>query len=120
MFVEPVVGVENEVGGRILEVGNVSLEPGQRSGPGLELVVDGLVGAGELDEPVAFDGDLLGGGLLGLADLLVDPAQGAPCPVGLVLVVDDLIGGPAGQGWVKICPSAGSVSGFSLRQAAMT
>jgi hypothetical protein len=41
-------------------------------------------------------------------DLLVDAPQGPPGPVGLVLVVDDLVAAPvrrpAGHGWVKMCP----------------
>ena len=36
-------------------------------------------------------GVLPGDGLLGLGDLLVDPAQRPPGPVGPVLVVDDLV-----------------------------
>lgn len=73
------------------EVGGVALPPGQRPRLGLQGPVHRLVGANEFDEPVAFDRHLPGDGLLGLADLLVDAVQGAPRPVGRVLVVDDLV-----------------------------
>ena len=42
-------------------------EVGQRSGFGLQFGVDGVGIAGELDEPVALDGNLPGDGFLGLA-----------------------------------------------------
>jgi hypothetical protein len=42
------------------QVGEVALEPGQVTGSGLELAVDALDGAVELDEPVPLDGGELG------------------------------------------------------------
>jgi hypothetical protein len=59
--------------------------------------VDRLVGAHPADEPVALDRHLPRDRALGLGDLLVDPAQRAPGPVGLVLVVDDLVAAFVGR-----------------------
>jgi hypothetical protein len=86
-LVEPVVGADHELRARARSVGDVALPPGQRSDLGLQGAVHGLVGAGEGDEPVALDRHLPGHRLLGLSDLLVDPAQRAPTPIMLVLVV---------------------------------
>ena len=52
---------------------------------------------GSADEPVAFHRDLAGHGLLGLADLLIDAAQGAAVPVVPVLVVNDLVAAAAAR-----------------------
>jgi len=52
---ELVVGADQELRGRVVDVGDVALEPGQSAGFGLELAVDGLGRAGQGDEPVAFD-----------------------------------------------------------------
>ena len=79
--------------GQEVKVGDVALDPGQGPGLGFELAVDALHGAVEGDEPVPLDRGQPGDGLRGLGDLLVGAAQGAPCPVGLVLVVDDLVTG---------------------------
>jgi hypothetical protein len=87
----PLVGADHELRGRVGQVGDVALDPGQRAGLGFQGAVDGFVGADERDEPVALDRYLPGHRLLGLGDLLVDPAQRAPRPIGLVLVVDDLV-----------------------------
>jgi hypothetical protein len=58
--------------------------PGQAPRLCLQLAVDALGRAVEGDEPLALDGGQPGDGLGGLCDLLVDAAQGAPGPVGLV------------------------------------
>ena len=79
------------------QVGDVALQPGQRPGFVLEVAVDGAGAAGQPDEPVALDRGLPGDGFLGLGDLLVDAAQRAPGPVGLVLVVDDLVAAAAAR-----------------------
>ena len=50
-----VIGVDDELGGLAGEVGGVALPAGQGAVLGLQLAVDGLGGAGELDEPVALD-----------------------------------------------------------------
>jgi hypothetical protein len=55
------------------------------------LPVEARGGAGQLDEAVAFDGGLARHRVGGLGHLLVDAAQGAPGPVGLVLVEDRLV-----------------------------
>src|SRR6185437_4987884 len=97
---ELVVAPDHEVrrdGGSVgtgLQVGDVALEPGQVPGLGLELAVDAPGGAVELDEPIALDRGQPGDGLGRLGNLLVDPAQRAPGPVGLVAVVDDLVTAP--------------------------
>ena len=94
---EPVVGADHEVRGdrRAVragrEVGDVALDPGQVPGLRLQLAVDALGRAVEGDEPVPLDRGQPGDGFGGLGDLLVDPAQRPPGPVGLVLVVDDLV-----------------------------
>ena len=115
------VGVDHELGGDVREVGDVAFEAGKGACLGFQGPVDTLGGAGELDEPVAFDRGLAGDGLLGLGDLFVDAVQGAPSPVRPVLVVDDLVAalvlGPAGQGWVKMCQSGICSSGCSWRHA---
>lgn len=117
------VGADHELRRRIGDVGDVALQSGQPTGPGLEVAVDSLGGAGELDEPVSLDRHLAGDGFLGLADLLVDAAQRAPCPISLVLVVDDLVttlvGGPGRPRLGKICPS-GMSWWCVLRQSATT
>jgi hypothetical protein len=86
-----VVGVDHELRGWVVDVGDVGLEASHAAGLGLQLAVDRLLCVDELDEPVALDRLLTGDGLLGLGDLLIDPAQGAAGSVGLVLVVDDLV-----------------------------
>jgi hypothetical protein len=67
-----VVGGDHELRARAGQVGDVALDPGQRPRLGLQGAVDGLVGADELDEAVAFDRHLPGHCALGLGDLLVD------------------------------------------------
>ena len=57
--------------------------------------VDATGPAGLLDEPVPPDRRGPGDGFLGLGDLLADAAQSPPRPVGLVLVVDDLVAAAA-------------------------
>jgi hypothetical protein len=52
---QPVVGADHELRARVRQVGDAALPPGQRAGLGLQGAVDRLVGAHELDEPVAFD-----------------------------------------------------------------
>ena len=49
-------------------------------GPGLvlEFAVDRMLAACQGDEPVPLDRDEPGDGFLGLGDLLIDAAQGAP------------------------------------------
>lgn len=115
------VGVDHELGGDVREVGDVAFEAGKGACLGFQGPVDTLGGAGELDEPVAFDRGLAGDGLLGLGDLFVDAVQGAPSPVRPVLVVDDLVAalilGAGRQGWVKMCPSGICSSGCSWRHA---
>ena len=59
--------------------------------------VDGVGAAGQGDEPVALDRSLACDGFLGPGDLLVDAAQRAAGPVGLVLVVDDLVAAAAAR-----------------------
>jgi hypothetical protein len=94
---QPVVGVDHKLGshggavGAGGEVGDVSLQTGQ--GPRLSFkgAVHGPGAAGELDEPVALNRGLTRNGFLGLGDLFVDAAQGAPGPIVPVLVVDDLV-----------------------------
>ena len=97
MFQSSVVAADHEVrgdrgavgaGG---EVGDVALQPGQVPGLRLELAVDALDRAVEGDEPVPLDRGQPGDGLGGLGDLLVDPAQRPPGPVGPELVVDHLV-----------------------------
>ena len=68
-------------GGLVDEVGGVALPAGQGAGLGLQVAVDGLGRAGELDEAVAFDRGLSVDGLLGFGDLFIDPAQGASGPI---------------------------------------
>jgi hypothetical protein len=63
---EPVAGVDDKLGGRV-EIGDVALEAGQTSGLGLQLPVDTLGRAGQLDEPVAFDRALPATALAALA-----------------------------------------------------
>ncbi len=70
------------------EVGDVALQTGKGPRPHLQGPVHGA------DEPVELDGYFPGDGFLGLGDLLVDAAQGAPGTVVAVLVVDDLVGRP--------------------------
>jgi hypothetical protein len=48
-----------------------------------------------VEQPVPLDRGVPGKGPLGLADLLIDAAQRAAGPVGLVLVVDDLVAAAA-------------------------
>ena len=48
-----VVGVDDELSGLAGEIGGVALPAGQGTVLGLQLAVDGLGRAGELDEPVA-------------------------------------------------------------------
>jgi hypothetical protein len=86
-----VVGADHEFRRRVVDVGDVGLEPGQPPGLGLQVTVDGPLATGESDEPVAFDRPLAGDDLLGLGDLLVDAAQSPTGPVGRVLVVDDVV-----------------------------
>src|SRR5262249_21380904 len=62
------------------QVGDVALQPGQVPRLGFQLPVDGGGAGGELDEPIALEGHLPGDGFLGLGDLLIDAAQGAPRP----------------------------------------
>ena len=63
-------------------------------GPGGDRAVDGVP---DLSAPTrrmnrfALDRHLPRDRALGLADLLIDPTQRAPSPIGLVLVVDDLV-----------------------------
>ena len=95
------VGADHELGGDRgavgagPQVGDVALQPGQGPGLVLQFAVDGAGAAGQLDEPVPLHRGLPGDGLLGLGDLLVDAAQRAAGPVGLVLVVDDLVAAAA-------------------------
>ena len=91
-----VVGVDDELRGLAGQVGGVALPSGQGTVLGLQLAVDGLGRAGQLDEPVAFDRGVTVDGPFGLGDLLVDAAQRAPRPVMAELVVDDPVGDPAG------------------------
>jgi hypothetical protein len=91
-----VVGVDDELRGVADEVGGVALPPGQGAGLGLQLTVDGLGGAGELDESVALDRGVAVDGLLGCGDLFVDAAQCASGPVFAELVVDDAVGDATG------------------------
>jgi hypothetical protein len=58
--------------------------------------VHALGGTVECDEPVAFDRGLPGHGVLGFAEVFIDAAQGAPSPVGAVLVVDRPVAPAAG------------------------
>jgi site-specific DNA recombinase len=96
-----VVGADHELGRdrRAVwagpQVRDVALQPGQGAGFLLELAVHGAGAAGQADEPVAFHRGLAGHGLLGLADLLVDAAQGAAGPVVPVLVIDHLVAAAA-------------------------
>jgi len=111
-FEELVVGADHELRGDLgavragPQVGDVALDPGQSSGFVLELAVDGLRAARQLDEPAPLDRGVPGHGLLGLGDLLIDAAQRPSCPVGLVLAVDHWLRrppfGPAGHRWVKM------------------
>lgn len=57
-----------------------SLDPGQRPRLDLQLAVHCLGGVNDLDEPVPFDRDVSGDGLLGLCDLLVDALERAAGP----------------------------------------
>src|SRR5215471_5426218 len=105
-LVELVVGADHELRGDRSAVGAgtqvryVALNPGQGAGLGLQFAVHRAGAAGELDEPVPLHRRLPGDSLLGLLHLLVDPAQRAACPVGLVLVVDDLVAAAAVRpGW---------------------
>jgi hypothetical protein len=66
-------------------------DSGQGPGLGLELAVDALDRAVQGDEPVPLDRGKSGDGLCCLGDLLIDPAQRPPCPVGPVLVVNPLV-----------------------------
>jgi site-specific DNA recombinase len=100
---QPVVGADHELrgdrgavraGG---QVGDVALDPGQRPGLGFQFAVHRPGAAGELDEPVPLHRGLAVDGLLGLADLLIDAAQGATGAVVPVLVVDDLVAAAAGR-----------------------
>jgi hypothetical protein len=103
---ELVVGADDEVGreGRAVgaggQVGDISLDPGQRLRLGLQLPVDAVGAITELDEPVALDGGPARDSVLGFGDLLVDPAQGAAGAVVAVLVVDHLVAPAAVRtGW---------------------
>jgi hypothetical protein len=58
------------------EVGDVAFRPGQVPGLRLELAVDALSRAVQLDEPVPLDRRQARDGLGCLGDLLVDPTQG--------------------------------------------
>lgn len=78
------------------EVGRVALPTGQCASLGLQLAVDALGGAGEGDEPVAFDRCLPVDGVLGLGHLFIDTVQTAPGPILTKLVVDDPIEDAAG------------------------
>ena len=75
-------------------------------------------GTGFRHPQVTFDRHLPGDRLLGLGDLLADPAQGPPGPVVAILVVDDRIappgGGPGGPGLGEDLP-AGDLPGCSRR-----
>ena len=63
---QPVVGADDELSGDGCavgaggEVGDVSLDPGQRPGLGLQFPVDAVGALAELDEPVPPDPDPLG------------------------------------------------------------
>lgn len=46
------VGADDELAGRVFEVGDVALDAGQRPGLGFQGAVHGLGGTGELDEQV--------------------------------------------------------------------
>ncbi len=87
------------------QVGYVALQPGEAAGLGFQFPVDGLVGAGDLDEPVPLDGGFPGDGVRGLGDLLVDAAQGAAGAVGLVLVVDHPV--PLAAGLLQVAGRPG-------------
>jgi hypothetical protein len=97
---EPSVGADHELRGDRgavgagSQVGDVALQPGKVPCFRLELAVDALSGAVELDEPVPLDRGQAGDGFSGLGDLFVDAAQRPAGPVGLVLVVDDLVFAP--------------------------
>jgi hypothetical protein len=82
-----VVGADHELGIHLDQVRDVAFPAGQGSSLGLEVPVHALGRAGELDEPVPLHRDLAGDRALGLADLLVDALEGAPCTVGGVPVV---------------------------------
>jgi len=104
-----VVGADHELRGhrRAVRAGPqvryVALDPGQRSCFFLQLAVHRPGAAGQLDEPVALDRGVPGDGLLGLGDLLVDAAQRPACPIGPVLVVEDLIAAAAARpGWPRL------------------
>ena len=79
------------------EVGDVSLDPGQRARLGFQFAVDGVGIAAQLDEPVPLDRGLARDGFLRLGDLVIDPPQRAPRPVVPVLVIDDLVPAAAGS-----------------------
>jgi len=86
-----VIGIDDERRSDGGEVGGVALQAGQAAGFGFQVSIDALGGAGELDEPVAFDRGVTVDGAFGLSDLLVDAAQGAAGTVVAVLVVDEPI-----------------------------
>lgn len=82
-----------------------------------------LAAPGHCDKPVASDRGVTVDGPCGLGDLVIDTAQGAPCPVIAVLVIDDPIGNaanllgaggrprpgeecPSGMSWPTILPDA--------------
>jgi hypothetical protein len=98
---QPAVGVDHDFGrdrgavGAGLQVGDVSLQPCQGPGLGFQSPVHASGPAGEGDEPVPLYWRSAEDGFFGLGDLLVDAPQGPPGPVGLVLVVDDLVTPPA-------------------------
>jgi hypothetical protein len=99
---QSVVGVDDELGGRV-EVGDVTLQAGQGACLGLQLPVDGLGRAGQLDEPVALDRCLAGDGRLGLGDLLVDAPQGPAGTLGPVPVEDRLVAAFVGRAcWPRL------------------
>jgi hypothetical protein len=99
---QPVVGVDDELSGRV-EVGDVPLQAIQGSCLGLQLPVDGLGRASQLDEPVALDRCLARDGLLCRGDLLVDAAQGPAGTLGPVLVEDRLVAAFVGRAcWPRL------------------
>jgi hypothetical protein len=89
-----VIGVEDELRTLAGEVGDVSLEPGQAAGFGLQIAIDALGRPGQLDEPVAFDRGFPIDGPFGLGDLLIGNAAGL---LGA--------GGRPRLGEEKMCPS---------------
>jgi hypothetical protein len=84
------------------EVGEIALDPGQDPGLGLEFAVDALDRAVQAMNRFRLTGASPATAFCGLGDLLIDPAQRPPGPVGPVLVVNPLVttfrGRPGGPG----------------------